>query len=190
MQHRRDPNSIRSFRLLTELRLSELLEHTKTTATLNDIQRVIFNESDLMPASHYFVQLLALFHSPETKLDDDALLPVIQDAWNYFPHFRLNGYAPAEVIAGISPVDVTISQRPDMAGMEFDGDKIDESVLALLLLGLHAQTRVWKGHDWIVLDRLFQKGYITDPARKAKSVVLTDLGLTEALRLFKKLFGC
>jgi hypothetical protein len=33
------------------------------------------------------------------------------------------------------------------------------------------------------------KGYITDPARKAKSVMLTELGFSEAQRLFKKLFA-
>ena len=39
------------------------------------------------------------------------------------------------------------------------------------------------------LDRLFENGYITDPTRNAKSVVLTDLGLAEAHRLFKGLFA-
>jgi hypothetical protein len=75
------------------------------------------------------------------------------------------------------------------SGIEFDEEKMDDTVLALLLLGLHAHTRAWKGHDWIVLDRLFQKGYITDPAGKAKSVMLTDPGLAEAQRLFKKFFA-
>ena len=87
-------------------------------------------------------------------------------------------------------MDVTISQLPDMAEMEFDDVKIEDAALALLLLGLHAHTRVWKRHDWIVLDRLFQKGFITDPARKAKSVRLTDLGVAEAQRIFKNLFAC
>ena len=39
-----------------------------------------------------------------------------------------------------------------------DPDKIDEAVLALLLLGRHDEMRVWKGHDWKALDRLHQKG--------------------------------
>ena len=34
-----------------------------------------------------------------------------------------------------------------------DSDKIDEAVLALLLLGRHDEMRVWKGHDWDALDR-------------------------------------
>ena len=46
--------------------------------------------------------------------------------------------------------------------MEYDEDKIDEMVLALLRLGLHEECRVWKGHDWDAMDRLHSKGYISD----------------------------
>ena len=38
--------------------------------------------------------------------------------------------------------------------MTIDPDKIDDAVLALLLLGLHDECRVWKSHDWDALDRL------------------------------------
>ena len=70
-----------------------------------------------------------------------------------------------------------------------DPDKIDEAVLALLLLGRHDEVRVWKGHDWDALDRLHRKGYISNPASRAKSVVLTNEGLREAERLFAKMFA-
>jgi hypothetical protein len=70
-----------------------------------------------------------------------------------------------------------------------DPDKIDDAVLALLLLGLHDECRAWKGHDWGALDRLHQKGYISNPASKARSVVFTDEGLREAERLFNKFFA-
>ena len=77
-----------------------------------------------------------------------------------------------------------------------DADKIDEAVLALLYLtcfndGTRSQPiwRAWKGHDWDALDRLHQKGYISNPASKAKSVVFSDEGRREAERLFKKLFS-
>ena len=73
--------------------------------------------------------------------------------------------------------------------MDIDVDKIDEAVLALLYLTLHDGVRAWKGHDWDALDRLYQKGMIDNPVGKAKSVVLTDEGLAESRRLFKKLFG-
>ena len=72
--------------------------------------------------------------------------------------------------------------------MVIDTDKIDEAVLALLYLTLHDGFRAWKGHDWDALDRLYQKGMIDNPVGKAKSVVLTDEGLSESRRLFRKLF--
>lgn len=73
--------------------------------------------------------------------------------------------------------------------MEIDTDKIDEAVLGLLYLTLHDGVRAWKGHDWDALDRLHRKGMIYDPVGKAKSVALTDAGLAESERLFRKLFA-
>ncbi len=72
--------------------------------------------------------------------------------------------------------------------MEIDHDKIDEAVLALMWLTLHDGCRAWKSFDWSVTDRLYQKGFIADPANKAKSVVLTEEGLQKAEELFKALF--
>lgn len=72
--------------------------------------------------------------------------------------------------------------------MEVDYEKIDRSVLALMYLTLHDGFRAWKSFDWGATDRLYQKGFIENPANKAKSVVLTDEGLKEAERLFNELF--
>lgn len=72
--------------------------------------------------------------------------------------------------------------------MEIDTDKIDDAALALLWLTLHEQRRAWKGLDWDTLDRLCQKGLISNPASKAKSGVLTDEGLRRAEELFRTLF--
>jgi hypothetical protein len=73
--------------------------------------------------------------------------------------------------------------------MEYDKDKVDEAVLALLYLTLHDGCRAWKGHDWDVMNRLHEKGMIGDPVGKAKSVVLTEEGLRQCEELFAKLFG-
>jgi hypothetical protein len=73
--------------------------------------------------------------------------------------------------------------------MELDTDKIDDAALALLLLTLHGEYRAWKGLDWDVMDRLFEKGYICDPRGKAKSIVFTDEGLLRAKRLQTELFA-
>jgi hypothetical protein len=72
--------------------------------------------------------------------------------------------------------------------MDYNTDRVDEAVLALLYLTLPDGARVWKSFDWEAMNRLHQKGYISDPIGKAKSVVLTEEGLQEAERLFKKLF--
>lgn len=73
--------------------------------------------------------------------------------------------------------------------MELDTDKIDEAVLALLYLGLHDGARVWKGFDWEAMDRLHEKGFISDPHGRAKSVVFTQEGFARAEELLEKLFG-
>ncbi|MEX0708414.1 MAG: DUF6429 family protein [Woeseia sp.] len=72
--------------------------------------------------------------------------------------------------------------------MDYDVDAVDESVLALAYLTLHDGVRVWKSFDWDAMNRLHEKGFISDPVSKAKSVVLTEEGLKEAERLFNKLF--
>jgi hypothetical protein len=73
--------------------------------------------------------------------------------------------------------------------MEFDNDKIDDDVLALLYLTASKEKdmpwRAWKGYDWEVMNRLFEKGYISDPKRKAKSVALSDQGYAKAKQLFE-----
>lgn len=73
--------------------------------------------------------------------------------------------------------------------MEIDNDRIDEAVLALLYLGLHDGGRTWKGFDWDAMNRLHEKGMISDPARKTKSVVFTEEGERRSQELFQELFG-
>jgi len=73
--------------------------------------------------------------------------------------------------------------------MEYDQDKVDDVVLALLNLTLHDGARAWKGFDFDVMDRLYAKGYILDPHNKNKSVVLTQEGLKRSEDLFEKHFG-
>jgi hypothetical protein len=73
--------------------------------------------------------------------------------------------------------------------MEYDEEKVDAMVLALLFLTLHDGYRAWKGHDWDAMDRLHKKGMIANPVGKAKSVVLTEEGLQRSRELFRKHFA-
>jgi hypothetical protein len=49
--------------------------------------------------------------------------------------------------------------------------------------------RAWKSLPWDITDHLFEKGYISDPKGKAKSVWLTDKGARLSEELFRKHFG-
>jgi hypothetical protein len=75
--------------------------------------------------------------------------------------------------------------------MEYDADKVDEMVLALLHLTTFKEgigIRAWKGHDWSAMDRLYEKGYISDPKSAAKSVRMTESGAQKAEELFQQHF--
>lgn len=73
--------------------------------------------------------------------------------------------------------------------MTLDTERIDQAVLALLRLGLHDGTRAWKSFDWDAMARLHEKGYISDPVGKAKSIMFTDEGLRQSEQLLKALFA-
>jgi len=76
--------------------------------------------------------------------------------------------------------------------MEYDKDKVDDMMLALLYLTTFQDgpiLRAWKGMDWDISDRLHEKGYIGHPKGKTKSVVLTEEGAKRSRALFEKYFG-
>jgi hypothetical protein len=76
--------------------------------------------------------------------------------------------------------------------MEYDKDRVDDMVLALLFLTSSQDqyaTRAWKGLSWEVMDRLHEKGYISDPKGKGPSVVLSEEGARRSKRLFFRHFG-
>ena len=77
--------------------------------------------------------------------------------------------------------------------MDFDEDKVDEFTLALLYLVVHNReegfgARAWKSFDWDTMNRLHEKGHITNPVNKAKSVGMTEEGFKRSENLFKKFF--
>ena len=105
-------------------------------------------------------------------------------AWEAVPEAK-GWLAGAPALAGgkkDDPQDVESDYEPDL-------DRIDEAVLALLVLGLHDGSRAWKTFDWAALDRLHAKGLISNPVGRAKSVVFTEAGLEAALRSHRSLFA-
>lgn len=76
--------------------------------------------------------------------------------------------------------------------MDYNKDKVDEMVLALLFVTSSrdgGSVRAWKSHDWDSLDRLHEKGLISDPKSKSKSVVMSEEGARRAEELFRKFCG-
>ena len=75
--------------------------------------------------------------------------------------------------------------------MNYDQEKVDELTLALLYLVAHERqegvgARAWKGFDWDTMNRLYEKGLITNPVSKARSVGMTEQGFKKSENLFKK----
>lgn len=75
------------------------------------------------------------------------------------------------------------------SGMDYDRGKVDEMVLALLWLAQAGDGRAWKSHDWDAMERLHEKGFISDPKSKAKSVIFSEEGERRARELFEQHFG-
>ena len=73
--------------------------------------------------------------------------------------------------------------------MDYDQDKVDEMVLALLWLTPAGPQRAWKWHDWETMERLHAQGYTSDPRSRARSVVFSEEGECRAQELFERYFG-
>jgi hypothetical protein len=71
--------------------------------------------------------------------------------------------------------------------------KLEHAVLALLYLNSFDDksggTRAWKAFPWSVMDQLHEKGYISDPTTKNKSVWLSEEGARLSEELCEKLFA-
>ena len=75
--------------------------------------------------------------------------------------------------------------------MDVNYDKVDDFTLALLYLVTSKDkygARAWKSFDWETMNRLHEKGYISNPKSKALSVALTEEGYARAQELFESLF--
>ena len=75
--------------------------------------------------------------------------------------------------------------------MDYNQEKVDDMMLALLYLTSSTDkygTRAWKGIDLKVLDRLYKKGYISDPGQKGPTLQLSKEGANLSKELFEKHF--
>ena len=75
--------------------------------------------------------------------------------------------------------------------LTYNNEKVEEMVLALLYLTSSRDqfaTRAWKGLPTQVLERLFRKGYISDPSDKSPSLILSEDAAVRSKELFFKYF--
>ena len=75
--------------------------------------------------------------------------------------------------------------------MKYDKDEVDNMILALLFLTSSSDqygTNAWKGFDFEALDRLYQKGLISDPKDKSATLSLSEKGANLSKELFFKYF--
>ena len=73
----------------------------------------------------------------------------------------------------------------------YDERRVQDAVLALMHLNAHRDRfgwRAWKSFPWEATDGLHERGLISDPRSKARSVALTDEGARLAEQFFTELF--
>jgi hypothetical protein len=88
------------YRTILSARILYLLVNFQSEATVEDIKQLIFEHDGKTHPSVCLVDLIELFRAEEA--DVDSLLPVIQDAWNSFPHRSVGGRSPAEVMVDLA----------------------------------------------------------------------------------------
>jgi len=77
-----------------EQELVDMLKETESDFTLDHIRDVIFHEDD----NDDMMKVVAMFDRGGDASELSAVLELVTDAWNYFPHKVLGGISPAEMI--------------------------------------------------------------------------------------------
>ena len=73
-----------------------------------------------------------------------------------------------------------------------DQEKLAEAALAILSLSRMVESygvSAWKGIDWDVMNKLHEKGWISNPVGKQKSVGITEKGIELADQFLEKYFA-
>lgn len=99
-----DIPGIEERRRLTEHRMQELVNMTKSTApskaavlSMKTVRDLILN-SDIVNFDYYLARVLRALGARDVSTLDHATTSTIEDAWNYFPHRALGGKCPADLM--------------------------------------------------------------------------------------------
>lgn len=114
----------------------------------------------------------------------------LNDELRHHYDFDYSKARPNRFAARFSEETVAVVLDPDVATVFHSS----EAVNAFLRSAISAMPRSkprkrQRGFDWEAMNGLHEKGFISDPVGKAKSVLFTEEGLSEARRLFRELFG-
>ena len=83
---------ILAFRKEIEQDLVDLLRETESDFSLQDVKDAIFHEQE----TDDMTVIVAMFDTGGGASELGAVLELVIDAWNYFPHKALGGLSPAE----------------------------------------------------------------------------------------------
>ncbi len=77
-----------------EKELSQMLKNINSPFSVEHIKDIIYREKE----SDDLMKVISIFDRGGDVEEFDQILEVVNDAWNYFPHKRLNGLCPMEKI--------------------------------------------------------------------------------------------
>jgi hypothetical protein len=106
-------------------------------------------------------------------------------------HPRTHEFSPWPLVCTLLSKCRDPAAGKEVSKVKYDEKRVDEAVLALMHLTTFRDAsgyRTWKGHDWEVLNRLHEKGFIANPKSKTRSVDLTDEGQKTSEDLFRRQF--
>jgi len=95
-----ESDRISAYRVALSTHISILLDVYGSGATVEDVKELIFEHNGAIHHSGCLADLLMMFNPCEE--DFSLFLPIIQDAWDYFPHGSLGGRCPAELMRAMA----------------------------------------------------------------------------------------
>lgn len=75
-----------------EREIVDVLKETGSDFSLEDVKDAVFLEKEIGDMTKVF----SMFDRGGDASDMEAMLELVRDAWNYFPHKTLDGLSPAE----------------------------------------------------------------------------------------------
>lgn len=82
-------------RLNVEIQILALIKTSKSNLTIEDLKNLVYNEN----GQNCLNQIILKFDCGQDIEELNRVAQIITDAWNYWPHKRLDGFSPVEMIS-------------------------------------------------------------------------------------------